>query len=324
MKKIVSAVSAMFTAALLAAPASAQEKVLILATTTSTQDSGLLDVLVPVFEKQSGLMVKTIAVGSGQAMTMGRKGEADALLVHSPAAEEKFMAEGFGTTRRIVMHNDFVIVGPAADPAKIRGMKSAAEALKAIGAGGGTFLSRGDNSGTHSKEQALWKAAGVTAEGQTWYQQTGLGMGQTLNVASEKGFYTLADRGTYLAVRKNLALEILVEGEKNLLNVYHVIEVSQAKWPKVNAAAAKAFADFMVADADAEDDRRLRRREVRFAALLPGRRPGGEISTWNSGGVARRGGLQRWSEAKHDGGPQRQDPAASTGTGSLVTGRTWT
>jgi tungstate transport system substrate-binding protein len=248
MKKIASAVIALLGAALLAvAPAAAEQKVLILATTTSTQDSGLLDVLVPAFEKQSGLLVKTIAVGSGQAMTMGQKGEADVLLVHSPEAEKKFMDEGFGTNRRLVMHNDFVIVGPAADPAKIKGMKSSADALKAIGAGGGTFISRGDKSGTHSKELALWKAAGVAADGQAWYQQTGLGMGQTLNVASEKGFYTLADRGTYLAMKKTLALDILVEGEKSLLNVYHVIEVNPAKWPKVNAAGAKAFADFMVA-----------------------------------------------------------------------------
>jgi tungstate transport system substrate-binding protein len=249
MRKITSAVIALFAAALLAvAPVAAQEKVLILATTTSTQDTGLLDLLVPAFEKQSGLMVKTIAVGSGQAMTMGQKGEADVLLVHSPDAEVKFMADGFGTARRLVMHNDFIIVGPSADPAKIKGAKSTADALKAIAAGGGTFISRGDNSGTHAKEKGLWKAADVTAEGQPWYQQTGLGMGQTLNVASEKGFYTLADRGTYLAMKKTLALDILVEGEKSLLNVYHVIEVSQAKWPKVNAAGAKAFADFMVAE----------------------------------------------------------------------------
>jgi tungstate transport system substrate-binding protein len=248
MRKIATAVLALFAAALLgAAPAPAQEKVLILATTTSTQDTGLLDVLVPAFEKQAGFQVKTIAVGSGQAMTMGQKGEADVLLVHSPEAEAKFMADGFGTSRRLVMHNDFVVVGPAADPAKIRGMKSAAEALKAIAGGAGTFVSRGDNSGTHSKEKALWKAAGIAPDGQKWYQQTGLGMGQTLSVASEKGFYTLADRGTYLAMKKSLGLEILVEGEKSLLNVYHVIEVSAAKWPKVNAAGAKAFADYMVA-----------------------------------------------------------------------------
>ena len=248
MKKIVPAVISLFAAALIAvAPAAAQEKNLILATTTSTQDSGLLDVLVPAFEKQSGFMVKTIAVGSGQAMTMGQKGEADVLLVHSPDAEKKFMEDGFGTRRLLVMHNDFIVVGPAADPAKIKGTQSSAEALKKIGSGGGTFISRGDKSGTHSKELALWKAAGVTPEGQAWYQQTGLGMGQTLNVASEKGFYTLADRGTYLALKKNLALDILVEGDKSLLNVYHVIEVNQTKWPKVNAAGAKAFADFMVA-----------------------------------------------------------------------------
>jgi tungstate transport system substrate-binding protein len=248
MRKIASAALALAALTLFAlAPASAQEKNIILATTTSTQDSGLLDVLVPAFEKQSGFLVKTIAVGSGQAMTMGEKGEADVLLVHSPDAEKKFMEAGNGTRRLLVMHNDFIIVGPAADPAKLKGIPSAAEALKKIGAGGGTFISRGDKSGTHSKELALWKAAAVTPEGQAWYQQTGLGMGPTLNVASEKGFYTLADRGTYLALKKNLALEILVEGEKSLLNVYHVIEVSQAKWPKVNAAGAKAFADFMVA-----------------------------------------------------------------------------
>ncbi|HWR96931.1 MAG TPA: substrate-binding domain-containing protein [Candidatus Methanoperedens sp.] len=228
-------------------PAVADEKTLILATTTSTQDSGLLDVLVPAFEKQTGYMVKTIAVGSGQAMTMGQKGEADVLLVHSPDAEKKFMEDGFGTRRLLVMHNDFVVVGPAADPAKIKGTTGPAEALKKIGGGGGTFISRGDKSGTNAKELALWKTAGIAPEGQAWYQQTGLGMGQTLNVASEKGFYTLADRGTYLAMKKTLALAILVEGEKSLLNVYHVIEVSRARWPKVNAAGAKAFADFMVA-----------------------------------------------------------------------------
>jgi tungstate transport system substrate-binding protein len=248
MRTLASAVLALAGAVLPTAfPAAAQEKNLILATTTSTQDTGLLDVLVPAFEKQSGFMVKTIAVGSGQAMTMGTRGEADVLLVHSPDAEKKFMEEGSGSRRLLVMHNDFVVVGPAADPAKIKGAKSGAEAFKAIAASGATFVSRGDTSGTHSKELGLWKAAGVTPEGQGWYQQTGLGMGQTLNVASDKGFYTLADRGTYLAMKKTLALEVLVEGDKGLLNVYHVIEVNQAKWPKVNAAGAKAFADFIVA-----------------------------------------------------------------------------
>jgi tungstate transport system substrate-binding protein len=224
----------------------AQDKTLILATTTSTQDTGLLDTLIPIFEKQTGYFVKTIAVGSGQAMAMGQKGEADVLLVHSPAAEEKFMAEGFGVNRRLVMHNDFVIVGPADDPAKIKGLKSAAEAFKKIAAAQALFLSRGDNSGTHAKEKQIWKAAGVKYEGEKWYQQTGLGMGQTLNVAAEKKAYTLTDRGTYLALAKTLKLDILVQGDAVLLNIYHVMEVNPQKWPKVNFAAAKAFADFMV------------------------------------------------------------------------------
>lgn len=226
--------------------AQAQDKTLILATTTSTQDSGLLDTLIPIFEKKTGYFVKTIAVGSGQAMRMGEKGEADVLLVHSPTAEKKFMDAGFGVSRRLVMHNDFVIVGPAEDPAKVKGTKSAAEALKKIAAAQVLFLSRGDNSGTHAKEKDIWKVAGVKYEGQKWYQETGLGMGQTLNVTTEKKGYTLTDRGTYLAMAKNLKLDILVEGDAVLLNVYHVIEVNPQKWPKVNIAAAKAFADFMV------------------------------------------------------------------------------
>jgi len=220
-------------------------KTVILATTTSTQDSGLLDLLLPIFEKQSGYQVKTISVGSGQAMKMGERGEADVLLVHSPAAEQKFMAAGFGATRRLVMHNDFVVVGPTADPAKIRG-SGAVEAIRRIARSGALFASRGDNSGTHAKEQGLWKAAGINPEGQQWYQQTGLGMGQTLNVAAEKKGYTLTDRATYQALRKNLSLDILSEGDGKLLNVYHVLELNSVKWPKVNRAGGKAFADFMV------------------------------------------------------------------------------
>lgn len=236
------------TAAFMLSFAAAQpaQKNIILATTTSTQDSGLLDVLLPVFEKKTGYFVKTIAVGSGQAMAMGSKGEADVLLVHSPAAEKKFMAEGNGVNRRLVMHNDFIIVGPPSDPAKIKKMKKASEAFKKIAASGSIFMSRGDNSGTHAKEKDIWKAAGLKYEGQKWYQQTGLGMGQTLSVAAEKKAYTLADRGTYLALKKNLGLDILVEGDSILLNIYHVIEVNPKKWPKVNSAGAKAFADFMV------------------------------------------------------------------------------
>jgi len=222
------------------------QKNLILATTTSTQDTGLLDVLNPIFEKKTGFFVKTIAVGSGQAMAMGAKGEADVLLVHSPAAEKKFMSEGNGINRKLVMHNDFIIVGPPSDPAGIKGMKSASEAFKQIAAKGAVFMSRGDNSGTNAKEKDVWKAAGINPEGQIWYQQTGLGMGQTLNVSAEKKTYTLADRGTYLSLKKNLGMDILVEGDKVLLNIYHVIEVNPAKWSKVNTHGAKAFAEFMV------------------------------------------------------------------------------
>ena len=228
------------------APAAVQ-KTVILATTTSTQDSGLLDVLIPIFEKQTGYFVKTISVGSGQAMAMGQKGEADVLLVHSPAAEKKMVDAGYGINRRLVMHNDFIILGPPQDPAGVKGMKSARDAFKKMAAAGALFMSRGDNSGTHSKEKEVWKAAGVKFEGQKWYQQTGLGMGQTLNVAAEKKGYLLADRGTYLAMKKNLGLDILVEGDGILLNIYHVIEVNPAKWPKVNKDGGKAFADFMVA-----------------------------------------------------------------------------
>lgn len=226
--------------------AAPKQKNIILATTTSTQDTGLLDVLIPIFEKETGYFVKTIAVGSGQAMAMGQKGEADVMLVHSPDAEKKFIAEGYGINRRLVMHNDFIIVGPSTDPAKIKTAKSSAEAMKLIAGANALFASRGDNSGTHAKEKTLWKKAEINPIGQKWYQETGLGMGQTLNVAAEKKCYTLADRGTYLAMKKNLKLDILSQGDAALLNIYHVIEVNSAKWPKANAEGAKAFADFMV------------------------------------------------------------------------------
>jgi len=233
-------------ASVMSAQAAPKQKNIILATTTSTQDTGLLDVLIPLFEKETGYFVKTIAVGSGQAMAMGQKGEADVLLVHSPDAEKKFIAEELGVNRRLVMHNDFVIVGSGDDQAKIKNTKSAAGAFKLIASAEALFVSRGDNSGTNAQEKKLWKAAGVNPEGQKWYQQTGLGMGQTLNVTAEKKGYTLADRGTYLSMKKNLNMDILVEGDAALLNIYHVMEVNIAKWPKVNSPGAKAFADFMV------------------------------------------------------------------------------
>ena len=224
------------------------EKTVILATTTSTQDSGLLDDLIPLFEKQTGYVVKTIAVGSGQAIAMGKRGEADVLLVHSPEAEQALVTEGSGVNRRIVMHNDFVLVGPASDPARLSKL-TAAQAFQRIATSKSLFLSRGDHSGTHAQELKLWKAAGIVVEGQPWYQQTGQGMGQTLAIAAEKRAYTLSDRGTYLALRKKIGLPILQEGDPSLRNVYHVIEVNPARFPKVNVAGSRAFADFMVSKA---------------------------------------------------------------------------
>ena len=251
-------------------PVQAQQKTVILATTTSTQDSGLLDVLLPVFEKKTGYFVKTIAVGSGQAMAMGQKGEADVLLVHSPDAEQKFVAEGYGINRKLIMHNDYIIVGSSEDPAKIKGIKSSSEAFKKIASAKTLFLSRGDNSGTHSKEKSIWKTAGINPEGEKWYQQTGLGMGQTLSVAAEKKGYTLADRGTYLALKKNLGLDILVEGDAILLNIYHVIEVNPAKWPKVNAAWCKGFCRLHGFKGDPGHRENLWGGKVRITSFLPG------------------------------------------------------
>jgi tungstate transport system substrate-binding protein len=230
------------TAPLATAPAG--EEAIILATTTSTQDSGLLDVLVPAFEEPTGFSMKVIAVGSGQAMTMGADCNADVLLVHSPTAEEEFMAAGSGVDRRLVMHNDFVIVGPAADPAGIEGMASASEAFAKIAEAEATFISRGDKSGTHAKELGIWKEAGITPEG-AWYLESGQGMGATLTISSEKAAYTLTDRATYLATKDNLALDILVEGDAALLNIYHVISVNPEKCEAANAVGATAWADFI-------------------------------------------------------------------------------
>jgi len=220
---------------------------LILATTTSTQDSGLLDDLLPVFTKDTGWTVKTLAVGSGQALELGRRGEADVLLVHSPAAEKAFMAEGKAGQRRLVMHNDFVIVGPADDPAGIKGMDSV-DAMKKIAAAPAVFISRGDDSGTNAKEKDIWARAGITPKG-AWYQATGQGMGATLRVADQKAGYTLSDRATYLAQRDTLKLQILSEGDPSLLNVYHVIEMTTKAGSRVQPDAAKAFADWIVSPA---------------------------------------------------------------------------
>ncbi|MGB9803839.1 substrate-binding domain-containing protein [Desulfofundulus sp.] len=222
-----------------------QKQDVILATTTSTQDSGLLDVLIPEFEKKTGYKVKTIAVGTGQALEMGKKGEADVLLVHAPKSEKELVNSGVGINYRLVMHNDFVVVGPENDPAGVKSARSTVEAFKKIAQTHSTFVSRGDESGTHKKEKEIWKEAGITPSGK-WYQEAGTGMGNTLNIASEKGGYTLSDRATYLANQKHLKLKILYEGDKTLLNIYHVMQVNPQKFSKVNAEGARAFVDFMV------------------------------------------------------------------------------
>jgi tungstate transport system substrate-binding protein len=225
-------------------PAPAGAKSLILATTTSTQDSGLLDQLLPAFGSDTGWQVKTLAVGSGQAIELGRRGEADVLLVHSPQAEEKFVAEGNAGQRRLVMHNDFVLVGPAADPAGIRGLR-AAEAMRKIATTRTGFISRGDDSGTNAREKQLWQQSGTTPAGD-WYRSTGQGMGATLRVASETSAYTLTDRATYSAQKESLALDVLNEGDAGLLNIYHVIELTTRAGGRVQPDGAKAFADWIV------------------------------------------------------------------------------
>jgi tungstate transport system substrate-binding protein len=211
-----------------------------LATTTSTRDSGLLDELLPAFEEVSGCSVKTLAVGSGEAMELGARGDADVLLVHSPDAEREFMAEGHGVNRKAVMHNDFVIVGPADDPAQISKAGDAPAAFAKIADAKAGFASRGDDSGTNAKELELWDAAGIEPKG-SWYIETGQGMGETLTIADQKDAYTLSDRGTFLAMG-NLDSKLLLEGGKDLLNPYHVIVV---KGEGLNTACAKLFSSWI-------------------------------------------------------------------------------
>ena len=217
---------------------------LLLATTTSTQDSGLLDVLVPDFEKKTGYKVKTSAVGTGAALAIGARGDADVVLVHAPSLELDFMKQGNAERRLFIMHNDFIVVGPASDPAKIKG-KPVLDAFKALAAAQAPFISRGDNSGTDVLEKSLWRQAGITPA-KPWYIEAATGMGQTLQIASEKAAYTITDRATYLANKSHLQLDVLNGGDPPLLNYYHVITVSQTKFPKVNGAGANAFADYLV------------------------------------------------------------------------------
>lgn len=231
-----------------------ENRELILSTTTSTQDSGLLDVLIPLFEKKTGYQVKPIAVGTGQALAMGEKGDADVMLVHAPKSEMELVDKGAAINRQLVMHNDFIIVGPASDPAGIKNAKDSVEAFRAIAEKQAVFISRGDDSGTNKKELEIWKKAGLEKPEGKWYQSTGQGMGATLDVASEKAAYTLADRATYLAKKDKLQLEILKEGDPSLLNIYHVMQTNPEYVRKnnpnaarmINVEGAKAFVDFMV------------------------------------------------------------------------------
>lgn len=218
----------------------------ILATTTSTQDSGLLDVLIPIFEERTGYQVKTIAVGTGQALALGERGEADVLLTHAPDAELVLVEKGAVQNRKRVMYNDYVVIGPASDPAGIKG-RPVAEAFAAIADAGAVFVSRGDDSGTHKMELSLWRSAGRDPQGQTWYVETGQGMGNTLRIAADRNGYTLTDRGTYLAFKELLGdMPVLVEGDEVLLNIYHVMQVNPALSDLINADGAEAFVAFMV------------------------------------------------------------------------------
>lgn len=222
-------------------------KELKLATTTSTEDSGLLDVLLPEFTKDTGYEVKVIAVGTGQAIEMGEAGDVDVILVHSRAAEDKFVADGFGIDRRDVMYNDFLIIGPAEDPAGIKGSADTLKAFAAIQAKQAPFVSRGDDSGTDKKEKGIWEKAGIKPEG-AWYMESGQGMGDTFRMADEKKAYTLIDRATYLALKDKYQLEIIIEGDKSLLNPYGVIPVNPDKFPDVDYEGAAKFAEWLTSD----------------------------------------------------------------------------
>lgn len=225
-------------------PASAAEKILRLATTTSTENSGLLKVLLPPFERESGYKVHVIAVGTGKALRMGQDGDVDVVMVHARADEDKFVAAGYGVNRRDLMYNDFVVVGPKNDPAQVHQALNAAAALNTIAQRGTIFISRGDESGTHTKEKELWAATGIKPEGR-WYRAIGQGMEQALQMASEVQGYTLADRGTWLAFRHKLDLKIVSEGDARLSNPYGVIAVNPARYPDINYRGAMTFIDWL-------------------------------------------------------------------------------
>ncbi|BCR03251.1 tungsten ABC transporter substrate-binding protein [Desulfuromonas versatilis] len=224
--------------------AGAEER-LRLATTTSTENSGLLKDLLPPFEEQNNCKVDVIAVGTGKALKLGEAGDVDVVLVHARALEDKFVAEGYALERKDVMYNDFVILGPAADPAGVAGMTDAAAALPKIASAKATFVSRGDQSGTHTKEKELWQAAGVSPAGD-WHLEAGRGMGEVINMADERQGYTLADRGTYIAYQEKTNLKVRVEGDERLFNPYGVMAVNPAKHPHVKKELAQAFVDYLI------------------------------------------------------------------------------
>lgn len=231
---------------LLSSGAAVQAQTLRLATTTSTANTGLLEYLLPKFRERSGITVQFIAVGTGAALKIGEQGDADVVMVHDREAEDQFMARGFGVNRRDLMYNDFIILGVPADPARLRGMKDAAGALKRIRDTNASFVSRGDKSGTHMRELSLWKAAGIEPKWSGYYLSIGQGMGTALIMADEKNGYVLSDRGTYIAYRGKTNLQVLVEGDKRLLNPYGVIAVNPARHPKVKHADAMKFIDWLV------------------------------------------------------------------------------
>jgi tungstate transport system substrate-binding protein len=218
---------------------------IVLLTTTTTQDSGILDALVTAFEKRTRIHVKPIVAGSGDVLKQASRGEGDVVLTHSPEAEKEWMTQQCATSRRLVMYNDFILIGPHTDPAQIKGL-SAAEALRRISDRKAPFVSRGDQSGTHARELKLWKEAGVDPKGQSWYRETGQGQGQTMDVASQQQAYALTDRGTFRVNDKRLDLAILVEADPALFNIYHVMTIDPARFPKTNAQGGQAFADFLV------------------------------------------------------------------------------
>jgi tungstate transport system substrate-binding protein len=242
--------TALLAVAVCSKPAVAQETSILVQSTTSTQNTGLYEYLLPKFTAKTGIGVNVVAVGTGQAIKNAMNGDGDVLFVHDKPAEEKFVAEGYGVERFDVMYNDFIVVGPGNDPAGIAGMKDAKAALKKLADSKGLFASRGDNSGTHAKELALWKAAGVdpVAASGTWYRETGSGMGATLNTAVGMGAYALTDRGTWISYRNKGNYRIVVEGDPELFNQYGVILVNPAKYPKVKAEQGQAFIDWLLSD----------------------------------------------------------------------------